>query len=89
MGTKTVIGVKRSREQELDENEVGPVAEALLDLVPEPAQANDSEEGPTEEKPVEPPTTVSKKSSKSKSKKKKKGSKVRKSGVSSLQCDKC
>jgi hypothetical protein len=76
MGTKTVIGVKRSREQELDDNEVGPVAEALLDLVPEPAEAEDSVEGRSGEKIVEPPTTVTKKSSKSK--KKKKGGKVRK-----------
>lgn len=36
MGTKTVVGVKRSREQDLDDNEVDTVAEAMLDLVPKP-----------------------------------------------------
>jgi hypothetical protein len=36
MGTKTVVGVKRSREQDLDESEVDTVAEAMLDLVPKP-----------------------------------------------------
>lgn len=31
-----MVGVKRSREQDLDENEVDTVAEAMLDLVPKP-----------------------------------------------------
>ena len=81
LGTKTVTGVKRSREQDLDPSEVGPAAEALLDLVPEaPAdeEADSLSEAPKSSEPS------AKDSSKSKKNKKKKGQKVRFIGLGIL-----
>lgn len=73
LGTKTVTGVKRSREEDLDPSEVGPAAEALLDLVPESPAEEESNGLPVGSKNSEP---SAKNSAKSK-KKKKKGQKVR------------
>lgn len=76
-----MTGVKRSREQDLDPSEVGPAAEALLDLVPEaPAdeEADSLSEAPKSSEPS------AKDSSKSKKNKKKKGQKVRFIGLGIL-----
>lgn len=45
MGTKTIVGVKRSREEDLDTGEVETVAEAMLDLVPRPNPSDSDKDG--------------------------------------------
>ncbi|KAI8106581.1 hypothetical protein M9435_001123 [Picochlorum sp. BPE23] len=94
LGTKTVTGVKRSREQDLDPTEVGPVAEALLDLVPESPANGESSHGLAEAPKTSEPT--GKDSSKSKKTKKKKGQKVEAKDVekdvelvSAMVCESC
>lgn len=76
MGTKTVVGVKRSREQDLDDSEVDTVAEAMLDLVPKPqgSEADGDEVGSPDGATVANGGTPN---TSSKTSKKKKKSKVR------------
>ena len=69
MGTKTVVGVKRSRELDLDESEVDTVAEAMLDLVPKPQVSEGDDLGAPDGTTVvngDTPNTSSKKSKKKK-----------------------